>query len=172
LDNTDRNRTSPFAFTGNKFEIRVGSSANCAEPMTVMNAIAAKQLKVFKAEVDALIEKGLKKDEAIFNVLREYIKQLKNILFEGDGYSDDWAKEAKKRGLNNLKTTPEALKQEMDKKFADLYEDLGIFSHRELKQETKLNSKNTLQLSILKQEYWLILQETTLFLLHLTIRTD
>lgn len=78
LDNTDRNRTSPFAFTGNKFEIRaVGSSANCAEPMTVMNAIAAKQLKVFKAEVDALIEKGLKKDEAIFNVLREYIKQLK-----------------------------------------------------------------------------------------------
>jgi glutamine synthetase len=78
--------------------------------MTVMNVIAAKQLKTFKAEVDALIETGLKKDEAIFNVLREYIKQSKSIMFEGDGYSDDWAKEAKKRGLNNLKTTPEALK--------------------------------------------------------------
>jgi glutamine synthetase len=128
LDNTDRNRTSPFAFTGNKFEIRaVGSSANCAESMTVMNTIAAKQLNDFK-KVDALIETGLKKDEAIFNVLREYIKQCKNIMFEGDGYSDDWAKEAKKRGLNNLKTTPEALKQEMDKKFLDLYEEMGIFN--------------------------------------------
>ncbi len=89
--------------------------------------------------MDALIEGGLKKDEAIFNVLREYIKQSKNIMFEGDGYSDDWAKEAKKRGLNNLKTTPEALKQEMDKKFLDLYEEMGIFNHRKLKQETKLN---------------------------------
>ena len=147
LDNTDRNRTSPFAFTGNKFEIRaVGSSANCAEPMTVMNVIVAKQLKVFKAEVDALIEtKGLKKDEAIFNVLREYIKQSKNIMFEGDGYSDDWAKEAKKRGLNNLKTTPEALKKELDKKFVDLYAELGIYSHREFeaRNEIKLEKYST-----------------------------
>ena len=147
LDNTDRNRTSPFAFTGNKFEIRaVGSSANCAEPMTVMNVIMAKQLKVFKAEVDALIEtKGLKKDEAIFNVLREYIKESKNIMFEGDGYSDDWAKEAKKRGLHNLKTTPEALKKEMDKKFVDLYDELGIYSHREFeaRNEIKLEKYST-----------------------------
>lgn len=147
LDNTDRNRTSPFAFTGNKFEIRaVGSSANCAEPMTVMNAIMAKQLKDFKAEVDALIEnKGLKKDEAIFNVLREYIKQSKNIMFEGDGYSEEWAKEAKKRGLSNLKTTPEALKKEMDKKFVSLYEELGIFSHREVeaRNEIKLEKYST-----------------------------
>ena len=146
LDNTDRNRTSPFAFTGNKFEIRaVGSSANCAEPMTVMNAIMAKQLKDFKVEVDALIEKGLKKDEAIFNVLREYIKQSKNIMFEGDGYSDDWAKEAKKRGLSNLKTTPEALKKEMDKKFVSLYEELGIYSHREVeaRNEIKLEKYST-----------------------------
>ncbi|MPS74688.1 MAG: glutamine synthetase type III [Chryseobacterium sp.] len=146
LDNTDRNRTSPFAFTGNKFEIRaVGSSANCAEVMTVMNVIAAKQLRTFKVEVDALIEKGLKKDEAIFNVLREYIKQSKNIMFEGDGYSDDWAKEAKKRGLNNLKTTPEALKKELDKKFVELYEELGIYSHREFeaRNEIKLEKYST-----------------------------
>lgn len=146
LDNTDRNRTSPFAFTGNKFEIRaVGSSANCAEVMTVMNVIAAKQLKVFKVQVDALIEKGLKKDEAIFNVLREYIKDCKNIMFEGDGYSDDWAKEAEKRGLNNLKTTPEALKQELNKKFVDLYEELGIYSHREFeaRNEIKLEKYST-----------------------------
>ena len=146
LDNTDRNRTSPFAFTGNKFEIRaVGSSANCAEVMTVMNVIAAKQLKVFKAQVDALIEKGLKKDEAIFNILREYIKDCKNIMFEGDGYSDDWAVEAEKRGLNNLKTTPEALKQELNKKFVDLYEELGIYSHREFeaRNEIKLEKYST-----------------------------
>ena len=146
LDNTDRNRTSPFAFTGNKFEIRaVGSSANCAEVMTVMNVIAAKQLKTFKAEVDALIETGLKKDEAIFNVLREYIKDCKSIMFEGDGYSDDWAKEAEKRGLNNLKTTPEALKQELNKKFVDLYEELGIYSHREFeaRNEIKLEKYST-----------------------------
>ncbi|MNK43802.1 Glutamine synthetase [compost metagenome] len=146
LDNTDRNRTSPFAFTGNKFEIRaVGSSANCAEVMTVMNVIAAKQLKVFKGEVDALIEKGLKKDEAIFNILREYIKDCKNIMFEGDGYSEDWAVEAEKRGLNNLKTTPEALKQELNKKFVDLYEELGIYSHREFeaRNEIKLEKYST-----------------------------
>lgn len=146
LDNTDRNRTSPFAFTGNKFEIRaVGSSANCAESMTVMNTIAAKQLNDFKKEVDALIETGLKKDEAIFNVLREYIKQCKNIMFEGDGYSDDWAVEAEKRGLNNWKTTPEALKQEMNQKFLDLYEEIGIFNHREVeaRNEIKLEKYST-----------------------------
>lgn len=146
LDNTDRNRTSPFAFTGNKFEIRaVGSSANCAESMTVMNTIAAKQLNDFKKEVDALIETGLKKDEAIFNVLREYIKQSKNIMFEGDGYSDDWAVEAEKRGLNNWKTTPEALKQEMNQKFVDLYEEMEIFTHREVeaRNEIKLEKYST-----------------------------
>ena len=91
LDNTDRNRTSSFAFTGNKFEFRaVGSTANCANPMTVLNSIVARQLIDFKAEADELINaKGLKKDEAIFNVLREYIKTSRNILFEGNGYGDD-----------------------------------------------------------------------------------
>ncbi|WP_291119844.1 glutamine synthetase III [Flavobacterium sp. UBA6135] len=134
LDNTDRNRTSPFAFTGNKFEFRaVGSSANCANAMTTLNSIVAKQLKDFKAEVDTLIEKNdLKKDEAIFNVLREYIKQTKAILFEGDGYSDAWEKEAKKRGLSNHKTTPEALKAKVSKKAIALFEELNVMNHVEV----------------------------------------
>ena len=134
LDNTDRNRTSPFAFTGNKFEFRaVGSSANCANAMTTLNAIVAKQLKDFKVEVDALIEKkGLKKDEAIFNVLREYIKETKNILFEGDGYSEAWEKEAKKRGLSNHKTTPNALKAKVSKEAVALFEELNIMNHVEV----------------------------------------
>ena len=101
LDNTDRNRTSSFAFTGNKFEFRaVGSTANCANPMTVLNSIVARQLIDFKSEVDALIAtKGLKKDEAIFNVLREYIKTSRNILFEGNGYGDDWQSRSRKKRL-------------------------------------------------------------------------
>jgi glutamine synthetase len=134
LDNTDRNRTSPFAFTGNKFEFRaVGSSANCANAMTTLNSIVAKQLKDFKKEVDVLIEKkDLKKDEAIFNVLREYIKGTKNILFEGDGYSDAWEKEAKKRGLSNHKTTPTALKAKVSKKALDLFKDLNVMNHVEV----------------------------------------
>ncbi len=134
LDNTDRNRTSPFAFTGNKFEFRaVGSSANCANAMTTLNSIVAKQLKDFKKEVDSLIEKkDLKKDEAIFNVLREYITQTKNILFEGDGYSDAWEKEAKKRGLSNHKTTPTALKAKVSQKALDLFKDLNVMNHIEV----------------------------------------
>jgi glutamine synthetase len=134
LDNTDRNRTSAFAFTGNKFEFRaVGSQANCANPMTVLNTIVAKQLKDFKVEVDALIDgKGLKKDEAIFNILREYIKGMKNILFEGNGYSEAWEKEAKKRGLSNNKTTPEALKAKISKKTIDLFEEMEVMSKVEM----------------------------------------
>ena len=134
LDNTDRNRTSPFAFTGNKFEFRaIGSSANCANAMTTLNSIVAKQLKEFKKEVDTLIEtKDLKKDEAIFNVLREYIKGTKKILFEGDGYSDAWEKEAKKRGLSNHKTTPSALKAKVSQKALDLFKDLNVMNHIEV----------------------------------------
>ncbi|MCK8521819.1 glutamine synthetase III [Aquimarina sp. D1M17] len=135
LDNTDRNRTSPFAFTGNKFEFRaVGSKANCANPMTILNTIVAKQLKDFKVEVDKLIDKkGLKKDEAIFNVLREYIKKSKNILFEGNGYSDEWEKEAKKRGLSNNKTTPEALRAKVAQENIDLFEKMGVMNEIEAK---------------------------------------
>ncbi|SEP58863.1 glutamine synthetase III family protein [Flavobacterium urocaniciphilum] len=140
LDNTDRNRTSPFAFTGNKFEFRaVGSTANCAVSMTTLNSIVAKQLIDFKKEVDALIEKkDLKKDEAIFNILREYIKQTKNILFEGDGYSEAWAKEAKKRGLSNHKTTPEALKAKVSKKAFDLFAELGVMNHVEVESRYEI----------------------------------
>lgn len=133
LDNTDRNRTSPFAFTGNKFEFRaVGSSANCANAMTTLNAIVAKQLRDFKKEVDALIDKDMKKDDAIFNVLREYIKQSKNILFEGDGYSEAWEKEAEKRGLSNFKTTPEALRARISKQSFELFAELNIMNHVEV----------------------------------------
>ena len=134
LDNTDRNRTSPFAFTGNKFEFRaVGSTANCANPMTVLNSIVAKQLREFKKEADALIDKkGLKKDEAIFNVLREYIKQSRNILFEGNGYGEEWQKEAKKRGLSNNKTTPEALKVKISPNTIALYEELNVMNTTEI----------------------------------------
>jgi glutamine synthetase len=133
LDNTDRNRTSPFAFTGNKFEFRaVGSNSNCSNAMTTLNAIVAKQLIDFKNEVENLIEnKDMKKDDAIFNVLREYIKQSKKILFEGDGYSDAWEKEAAKRGLSNFKTTPEAIKAKVSKQALELFEQLGIFNHVE-----------------------------------------
>jgi len=134
LDNTDRNRTSSFAFTGNKFELRaVGSWSNCAGPMTVLNTIIAKQLKEFKIEVDKLIDaKNLKKDEAVFNVLREYIKASKKIRFEGDGYGDAWEKEAIKRGLSNNKTTPEALKAKISKKAISLFEEMNVMNKVEV----------------------------------------
>jgi glutamine synthetase len=140
LDNTDRNRTSPFAFTGNKFEFRaVGSTANCAVSMTTLNTIVAKQLKDFKVEVDTLIEtKDMKKDDAIFNVLREYIKGTKAILFEGDGYSEAWEVEAKKRGLSNHKTTPEALKAKVSKKAIALFEEMNVMNHVEVESRYEI----------------------------------
>lgn len=140
LDNTDRNRTSPFAFTGNKFEFRaVGSSANCAQAMTTLNAIVAKQLVEFKKEVDKLVkEGGLKADEAIFNVLREYIKETKNILFEGDGYSQEWEEEAKRRGLSNHKTTPEALKAKVSQKAFDLFAEMNVMNHVEVESRYEI----------------------------------
>ena len=132
LDNTDRNRTSPFAFTGNKFEFRaVGSSANCAGPMTVMNTIMADQLVKFKKDVDALISKNVDKDEAIFQVLRKYIIESKKIRFEGNGYGEEWVKEAAKRGLSNIKTTPQALGAFVSKQTMELFERNNIMSHRE-----------------------------------------
>jgi glutamine synthetase len=133
MDNTDRNRTSPFAFTGNKFEFRaVGSSANCASPMTVLNTMMAETLKQFKKDVDALIEKGEKKEIAIMHVLRNYIAESKKIRFEGDNYSDEWAAEAKKRGLNNFKTTPEALAALVTPQAKKLFIENGIYSEVEL----------------------------------------
>ncbi len=133
LDNTDRNRTSPFAFTGNKFEFRaVGSTQNCANPMTVLNTIMADTLVTFKKEVDALIEKGEKKEVAIMQTIRQYIVDSKKVLFEGDGYSEEWAKEAEKRGLPNVKTTPLALDAMVSKKAMDLYARHGVYQHSEI----------------------------------------
>jgi glutamine synthetase len=133
IDNTDRNRTSPFAFTGNKFEFRaVGSTANCGHPMTVLNTIMADTLVKFAAEVDALIEKGDKKEIAIMQVIQKYIVSSKKILFEGDGYSEEWHKEAEKRGLPNLKTTPVALDAMVTDKAKKLFKDNGIYTHGEL----------------------------------------
>lgn len=132
LDTTDRNRTSPFAFTGNKFEIRaVGSSANCASIMTVMNAIMGQQLLNFKAEVDKLIKEGESKEGAIMRRIRQYITDSRKICFEGDGYSAAWEKEAKKRGLSNVKTTPYALDFLIQQKFIDVFTQNGILSERE-----------------------------------------
>ena len=133
LDNTDRNRTSPFAFTGNKFEFRaVGSSANCAISMTVLNTIMADTLKKFKIDVDALIEKGDKKEIAIMQVIQRYIVESKKVLFEGDGYSDEWHHEAERRGLPNVKTTPLALDAMVTDKAKKLFEFNGVYTHSEL----------------------------------------
>lgn len=131
-DNTDRNRTSPFAFTGNKFELRaVGSSANSANPMTILNLIVADQLRKFKLEVDKLIKKGEKKDLALLTVIKRYIKESKAIRFEGNGYSDEWEKEAEARGLSNIKTTPKALDILITEKTEKLFEETRVFSRRE-----------------------------------------
>ena len=133
LDNTDRNRTSPFAFTGNKFEFRaVGSTANCGHPMTILNTIVADTLNKFAAEVEALMEKGDKKEIAIMQVIQKYIVSSKKILFEGDGYSEEWHKEAEKRGLPNLKTTPIALDAMVTEKAKKLFQENNIYSHSEL----------------------------------------
>ncbi len=131
-DNTDRNRTSPFAFTGNKFELRaVGSSANSAYPMTILNMIMAEQLKKFKFDVDRLLRKGEKKDVALLMVIKKYIRESKAIRFEGNGYSVDWEKEAEARGLSNFKTTPKALDALLTEKSTILFEDSNVFSLRE-----------------------------------------
>jgi len=133
LDNTDRNRTSPFAFTGNKFEFRaVGSAANCANAMTALNTIMADTLKKFKKEVDALIDKGEKKEIAIMHVIREYIVSGEKVLFEGNNYSDEWTKEAEKRGLPNIKATPLALDALVTEKAKHLFESNNVLTHVEL----------------------------------------
>ncbi|MCF8377942.1 MAG: glutamine synthetase III [Bacteroidales bacterium] len=139
LDNTDRNRTSPFAFTGNRFEFRaVGSSANCSSPMIALNTAVADQLTIFKADVDKIIEKGVKKDEAIFQVLRKYIIESKPIRFDGNNYSDEWAKEAAKRGLTNIKDIPEALLAYLKKDVIDLFVRQDVMSERELEARTEV----------------------------------
>src|SRR5690242_6233101 len=133
MDNTDRNRTSPFAFTGNKSEFRaVGSSANCANAMTVLNTIVAETLKTFKKDVDALIEKGEKKEIAIMHIIQKYIGESKKVLFEGDNYSEEWHHEAERRGLPNVKTTPLALDAMITDKAKKLFEHNNVYNHLEL----------------------------------------
>jgi glutamine synthetase len=133
LDNTDRNRTSPFAFTGNRFEFRaVGSSMNCAAPMTMLNSIVANQLLEFKTAVDDLTEKGAKKDEAIFRILRQYIISSKKILFEGNGYGEEWRQEAERRGLSNVADAPSGLKAYIEPRSIALLTKLNVLSEREL----------------------------------------
>jgi glutamine synthetase len=143
LDNTDRNRTSPFAFTGNKFEFRaVGSAANSAAPMTILNTIVAETLNKFKDEVDKQIAKDIKKEVAIINVLRDYAIASKKIRFEGNGYSDEWKKEAEKRGLKNVKTSPEALDFYLTKQARQLFTKHDIYSERELEARVEIMYEN------------------------------
>jgi len=133
LDNTDRNRTSPFAFTGNKFEFRaVGSAANCAQAMTVLNTILGETLSQFKVDVDSLIDGGEKKEVAIMQIIQKYIVESKSVLFEGNNYSEEWEKEAEKRGLPNVKTTPLALDAFVTDKAKKVFEHHNIYTHSEL----------------------------------------
>jgi glutamine synthetase len=139
LDNTDRNRTSPFAFTGNKFEFRaVGSTANCANPMTTLNAIMAETLKKFKKDVDALIDKGEKKEIAIMHVIREYIVASEKVLFEGDGYSEEWHQEA-------VRTTPLALDAMVTEKAKHLFESNNVLTHVELEARHEIELEKYLK---------------------------
>lgn len=140
LDNTDRNRTSPFAFTGNKFEFRaVGSSANCSKSMIVLNTIMASQLRIFKTQVDTRIEKGDSKDEAILKELQQMIKDSKKIRFEGNGYGDEWVKEAEGRGLSNFKDTPRALNIWDDKRIIEIFEELNVLTRREIEARKEID---------------------------------
>jgi glutamine synthetase len=133
LDSTDRNRTSPFAFTGNRFEFRaVGSSANNASALIALNALVANQLQKFQAAVDELVEKNVKKDEAIFQVLKDLIIQSKPIRFNGDGYSEEWVREASKRGLTNIINVPESLKAYHRPEFKSMFKKLDILSESEI----------------------------------------
>ncbi len=142
-DNTDRNRTSPMAFTGNKFELRaVGSAANCAQAMIAINAAVAEQLKEFKANVDAMINKGVKKDEALLKEIRNCILASKKIRFEGNGYGEEWVKEAKKRGLSNIKDTPRSLDVLTNKATVKLMTDLDILSAAELEARKEIELEN------------------------------
>ena len=139
LDNTDRNRTSPFAFTGNRFEFRaVGSSANCAAAMITLNSALADQLTVFKSDVETLIGKGVKKDEAILQTLRKYIIESKKIRFDGNNYGEDWKKEAAKRGLSNINDVPESYDAYLRKEFIDMFERQGVFTERESHARTEV----------------------------------
>ena len=139
LDNTDRNRTSPFAFTGNRFEFRaVGSSDNCAEAMIVINTAVAEQLTEFKKTVDAKIEEGEKKEKAIYETIRQTIKDCKAIRFDGNGYSDEWRAEAALRGLDCETSTPIVFDRYLDKSTIKMFKDMGVYNKIELEARTEI----------------------------------
>ena len=139
LDNTDRNRTSPFAFTGNRFEFRaVGSSDNCAEAMICLCAAMAEQLTIFKAEVDAKIEKGAKKEKAIYKTIKHFIKMSKAVHFDGNGYSDEWKAEAARRGLDCETSAPLIFDRYLDPASLKMFGDMGIYSKVELEARTEV----------------------------------
>ncbi len=139
IDNTDRNRTSPFAFTGNRFEFRaVGSEANCASAMIVLNTAVAEALTNFKTRVDALIEKGEEKYEAIVKVLREDIVTCKPIHFDGNGYSDEWVVEAEKRGLDIEKSCPKIFDRYLDPESVKMFETMDVMKEYELKARNEV----------------------------------
>jgi glutamine synthetase len=139
-DNTDRNRTSPFAFTGNRFEFRaVGSATNVSSPMIALNTIVARQLKEFKKEVDKLIENGTKKDEAIFQVIKKFILASKKVRFDGNNYSEEWKKEAEKRGLTNIDDVLEALSTIVSPRAKELFSEMKVFSERELEARLEID---------------------------------
>ena len=150
LDNTDRNRTSPFAFTGNRFEFRaVGSSANNAVALTALNAAVAVQLKEFKADVDALIENGVKKDEAIFQMIKKTYLEAKNVHFDGDGYSDEWVVEAEKRGLSNITSVPESLMKYLEAPAKKSLVESGVMTEKELEARVEVElEKFTMKIQI------------------------
>ncbi len=150
LDNTDRNRTSPFAFTGNKFEFRaVGSSANCAVPMAALNTIVANQLTIFAQAIDEQIGNGVKRDEAVLKELQKMITASKKIRFEGNGYGDEWVKEAEKRGLSNIKDCPRAIALLRDKKIQSLYAKFNVLTERELDARVEIElEKYRMQIQI------------------------
>jgi len=133
IDNTDRNRTSPFAFTGNRFEFRaVGSSANCSSAMSVLNAVVASQLIEFKKEIDKKMKDGMKKEQAIFDTIRLYIKACKPIRFDGNGYSEEWKEEARKRGLDCETSVPLIFDAYLSERSVKMYESIGVLNEREL----------------------------------------
>ena len=139
LDNTDRNRTSPFAFTGNRFEFRaVGSSDNCAEAIITLCTAAAEQLTEFKREVDAKIEKGVKKEKAIYETLKHIIKRCKDIHFDGNGYSEEWKQEAARRGLDCETSVPLIFDRCLDEKSIKMFGDMGVYSKVEVEARTEV----------------------------------
>ena len=139
MDNTDRNRTSPFAFTGNRFEFRaVGSSDNCAEAMIVLNTAVANELSEFKKAVDAKIEAGVKKEKAIYEELRRMIKESKPIRFDGNGYSDEWKSEAARRGLDCETSTPLIFDRYLDPGTIQMFSDMGVLTQIEIEARTEV----------------------------------